>query len=423
MAYKDTLTNTLETIQGLNTQTLDLQQKAAKAFNALGIPTTKNEEWKFTNLNKVFGKDFSASNVILANKNTTLSDFEQYRVSLENGVVNKSSSEFISNNELEISDLSDKLKDAYFVKETFNKAFASDQESMIQLNTALLQGGVFVKVAKGKTIEKPIVIAQTLGADDTLVAAYSRIIVDIEENAEATVVLFSESIGSLATLSNQASEIHVAKNARLKLYILQNDHSEASQINNTKIIQENSSVIDVVTISLDGDLIRNNLNIILNDEHIESNFSSLYLIKGKTHVDNHTVADHKFPNCNSNELYKGIMDERARGVFNGKIFVRKDAQKTNAFQANNNILLSDDAIINTKPQLEIWADDVKCSHGCTVGQMDKEALFYLQTRGIGEQKAKALILESFALEVVEKITFEPIANYITGLISSRFGNE
>lgn len=161
------------------------------------------------------------------------------------------------------------------------------------------------------------------------------------------------------------------------------------------------------------------MNLILDGEHIEGNMNSLYLLDDKTHVDNHTIADHKFPNCNSNELYKGIVDDKSRGVFNGKIFVREDAQNTNAFQANNNVLLSDNAIINTKPQLEIWADDVSCSHGATVGQLDPEALFFLRSRGIGAQKAKALLTQAFANEVTEKISIEALKEHVLELIDNR----
>lgn len=422
MAYKDTLTSELNNSQNPLGKIASLQKSAIETFEKLGIPSTKHEEWKFTNLNKIFTKDFAQNTTATLNADPELANFEQYKVILENGVFDSSRSTSIDNSEFEITDLSKKLEDDTFCETVFNKAFGTDEDAMIHLNTALLKGGVYIKIKKGKTVDLPIVIEQLLAASDSNTAVYSRVIIELEENSEATIITSSLSRGKMATLSNCASEIHIAKNARLKFHTLQNDHEQASQINNIRVIQKEHSVLDAVTISLDGELIRNNLNVILDAEHIESNFSSIFLIKGKTHVDNHTVADHKYPNCNSNELYKGIMDERARGVFNGKIFVRKDAQKTNAFQANNNILLSDDAIINTKPQLEIWADDVKCSHGCTVGQLDKEALFYLKSRGIGDQKAKALMLESFAMAVVEKIKFEPFKEYVSSLISKRFGN-
>jgi len=422
MAYQDSLLNHLNSLNGAGSSLGTVQKEAVSQFEKEGIPTTKNEEWKFTNLAKIFKKEFTVSEASNLETNPSIDQFDQIPVVFENGFLNKEKSQFINDDTVEIADLKEKLQDAEFVKNKFNKAFANNSDSIIALNTALLQGGLYIHVKRSKTVEKPIVIQQLFGANSEALVAYSRIIVDIEDNAEATVILDSKTSEGASSLSNFVGEINVGADARFKYYQLQNDHKEASQLNNIKIIQSKNSVVDTCTISLNGELVRNNLTLELNDEHIESNFSGLYLLNGKTHVDNHTVADHKFPNCNSNELYKGILDEYARGVFNGKIFVREDAQKTNAFQSNNNILLSDNAIINTKPQLEIWADDVSCSHGCTVGQLDEKALFYLKSRGIGEQKGKALLLEAFVMEVVETISYEPLAEYVSGLISERFGN-
>jgi Fe-S cluster assembly protein SufD len=183
--------------------------------------------------------------------------------------------------------------------------------------------------------------------------------------------------------------------------------------------QLDKSVVNSFVFSFDGNVIRNNSIFSIEKEFCESNFYGLYLPTGKSLIDNHTVADHKVPNCVSNELYKGIMNEQAKGVFNGKIFVRPHAQKTNAFQSNRNILLTDTATINTKPQLEIWADDVKCSHGCTTGQLNKEALFYLQSRGIDVDDARTMLLAAFASEVVEKIADTELREEIKNIVSSR----
>jgi Fe-S cluster assembly protein SufD len=188
---------------------------------------------------------------------------------------------------------------------------------------------------------------------------------------------------------------------------------------NTLIRQANSSHVNTFTLTLNGQLVRNNFGIAIDGEHCESHFHGLYLLNNTTLADNHTVVDHKKPNSFSNEIYKGVMDGNSKGIFNGKIFVRPQAQKTNAFQSNRNILLTDTATINTKPQLEIWADDVKCSHGCTSGQLDEEALFYLQSRGIPKQKAKAMLLYAFAAEVFAPIKNEVLKNYIDHLVAER----
>ncbi|HEY0741827.1 MAG TPA: SufD family Fe-S cluster assembly protein, partial [Chryseosolibacter sp.] len=189
--------------------------------------------------------------------------------------------------------------------------------------------------------------------------------------------------------------------------------------NLTQIYQKNSSRVNTYTFTLNGKFYRNNLNLILDGEGIESHMYGLYLLNGDTLADNHTVVDHMKPNSFSNELYKGILDDSSKGVFNGKIYVRPQAQKTNAYQNNRNVLLTDSASINTKPQLEIWADDVKCSHGCTTGQIDEEALFYLQSRGINKDTARAMMLYAFAGDVVDHVPNEKMKEYIDALISDR----
>jgi Fe-S cluster assembly protein SufD len=219
--------------------------------------------------------------------------------------------------------------------------------------------------------------------------------------------------------TNLVNEIVVGENARLDFYSIQNDKGSRYQFSQTEIYQGNSSRVNTYSFHLQGRLLRNNLHLVIDGEGIESHMYGLYLLTGNTLADNHTVVDHKRPNSLTNELYKGIMDENSRGVFNGKIFVRPQAQKTNAFQANRNILLSDKATVNTKPQLEIWADDVKCSHGCTTGQLDEEALFYLRARGIDKDSARAMMLYAFAGEITDKIPHEGIRKYIDMVISER----
>ena len=221
------------------------------------------------------------------------------------------------------------------------------------------------------------------------------------------------------TLKNQVDEIILGENAQGSLYKIQDDCETSYAVGETKVYQPNNSRFSAITITLNGAVIRNNLNIDVDGEGCEANMYGLYLTKGKTHVDNQTEVDHIKPNSYSNELYKGIMDENSKGVFNGKIYVRREAQKTNAFQSNNNVLLSDTATVNTKPQLEIWADDVKCSHGCTIGQLDEEAVFYLRSRGIEEDSARAMILRAFAREVLEKIEYQGLKEYVENEITKR----
>jgi Fe-S cluster assembly protein SufD len=214
-------------------------------------------------------------------------------------------------------------------------------------------------------------------------------------------------------------EIIMEKDSLVDYYKIQNDASHCNLVSTTHFRQIGKSVMNAVTISLDGSLIRNNLNIAMDAEYTEAHLYGLYFLDGKTHVDNHTVVDNMKPHCLSNELYKGIMDGESTAVFNGKIFVQPDAQKINAFQSNKNILLSDTASVNTKPQLEIFADDVKCSHGCTVGQLDEEGLFYLRSRGITEKMAMSMLVHAYIIDILDKIKLEAIRNYIDQLISDR----
>ena len=287
------------------------------------------------------------------------------------------------------------------------------------LNNAFTESGVYIDVAKGVVVEEPIVIISVTDSTKGKVVASPRHVAFIGENAQASIADINISIGENETFCNAALEVKIAKHAILDLYTITNEPEHAVQVNNTYILQEDHSTLNAVTVDFNGKLIRNNLKIDLAGEYCESNLSGLYMPTGKSHIDNHTTVDHQTPNSNSNELYKGILDEKATGVFNGKIYVRQDAQKTNAFQSNKNILLTDDATINTKPQLEIWADDVKCSHGCTTGQLDNEQLFYLRARGIDFESARAMLLHAFAEEVIEKVKPELIREYLESILDQR----
>jgi len=219
--------------------------------------------------------------------------------------------------------------------------------------------------------------------------------------------------------SNVVSEIIVKENAKLHIDKIQFESDEHWQINSEYICQGQNSVFTINTITLNGGMIRNGLNVSVDGQNCVTNLNGLYYLQGNQHVDNHTKVDHKKPHCTSSELYKGILDGSATGVFNGKVFVREDAQKIEAFQQNNNVLLSDTASMNAKPELEIYADDVKCSHGSTTGQFDDEAIFYLRTRGIDEKNAKSLMIKAFAEDVLKNVTTDAIRSHIDDLLKTR----
>ncbi|MEQ8926252.1 MAG: Fe-S cluster assembly protein SufD, partial [Fulvivirga sp.] len=272
-------------------------------------------------------------------------------------------------------------------------------------------------------VDKPIAMYFINDSSESTVYSNSRNLVIAGKSSQANFIEFFLTEGKESSFSNIATEVMVDENAHIGYYRVQNNKESAYQVGTTQVYQSRSSVFSAYTFTLNGAIIRNNLNVIVDGEGCETNMYGLYLVNGKTHVDNHTSVDHIQPHCESNELYKGILEDSAKGVFNGKVFVRKEAQKTNAFQSNKNILLSDTAVVNTKPQLEIWADDVKCSHGCTTGQLDEDALFYLRARGLSKDSARALLLYAFAIEVLETVKLEPLKNFLENLISERLHKE
>ncbi len=409
-----------------------LSQKGLQLFNELGIPTVKHEEWKYTRISAVLNKDFSyadAATVISAK------DVEEFRLPghedanelvFVNGIYHAELSTIRSSvDELVIMPLSEAVKGEYksIVDSNLGHSAAYHKDGINGLNNAFAHQGLFISVKKNKSVEHPLYCYYINDARTVSVFSQPRTLIHVNANAEVKLVEEEVTLGSSDSFINKISEIVVEENAQVHIYKIQNEDSHSSCVKTTHVRQVGVSKVNSVTITLNGGVIRNNLNFILEAPGCESNMYGLYCVKGNTHVDNHTIVDNQMPNSLSNELYKGIIDENATAVFNGKIFVRKDAQKTNAYQSNKNVLLSDTATINTKPQLEIFADDVKCSHGCTVGRLDEEALFYLRARGIGEKAAKALLLHAFAGEILDKIELKPIRDYADRIISERLDFE
>lgn len=389
------------------------------AFDQLmnsGLPHAKHEEYKFTNLTKMLEKNIpfgssSPSSTSLQVNSFAIKDLDAYQLVFVNGVLNSDLSDDISVAGVSIKTLSE---DMYEVNSLFNKAVADSDDSFVAMNTAFANNGIAIEVADKVILEKPIML-QYVG-DET---DYSvRNLFKFGKFSEATIIEKFDSVGN-AKFSNIVNEVFVDAQANITYFKIENDRENSLHINNTFVSQQKDSTFTANTIALNGEMVRNNLNIKLEAEGCEAYMNGLYLLSGKTHVDNHTVVDHTKPNAYSNELYKGIMDDKSTGVFNGKIFVRQDAQKTNAFQSNKNILLTNDATVNTKPQLEIWADDVKCSHGCTTGQIDQDALFYLQARGIRKDKAMAILLHAFASDVLENLENKAIQDYVEAIITER----
>jgi Fe-S cluster assembly protein SufD len=306
-----------------------------------------------------------------------------------------------------VGSLADAIEQSPGLVETHLGRYAGFREqAFVALNTALFRDGAFIYVPRGKVVESPIHIVYLATQDERPIASHVRNLYVVDENAHATIVESYAGAGRYFT--NTVTEIVVGVNANLDHYKVQQESESAYHVATQQLEQAGPSVFTSHSISFGGALVRNDINGRLGGEHIESTINGLYVVNGRQHVDNHTAIDHAMPNCNSHELYKGIMDGSSTGVFNGKIFVRQDAQKTDAKQTNQNLLLSRDAVIDTKPQLEIFADDVRCTHGATVGQLDSDALFYLRSRGIGEAEARSMLVYAFARDVLDRIKIEPL---------------
>ncbi len=399
------------------------RKNAWEEFKSTGFPEGKNEEYKFTPIARVLGKYFKASellaNVIPAKFDATLqTSLNGYRLAFVNGRYAAEAST-LPDKKITILPLAEAIvSHSAILSKNFSDLSAS-KDPFALFNSTFWQDGLFVHIPKNIHLEKPLIIDHQHDARDQKIASHTRLLILIEENASLKIIENTHSQGEYPIFNTMQEYIQVEKNASFSYCKVQNDPGQLIQMCNTTIHQHSNSKIDTYTFSLNGLLIRNNLNIRIDGEGCESHFYGLYLTHGETLVDNHTVVDHRKPNSFSNELYKGLMDGNSKGVFNGKIFVRPQAQKTNAFQSNRNILLSDTATINTKPQLEIWADDVKCSHGCTTGQLDEEALFYLQSRGIPKPTAKAMLLYAFAGEVLDAVKEEKLRSYLDNIVSKR----
>ena len=406
----------------------DTRAQALKIFEEKGFPSKKDELWKYTSLDALIHKDYSlfpkseASIELKDVKKYFLYDTDTYKVIFIDGVYNP----FLSNTThdgLDVCLMSAALSKPKYrdiINSYFNKIAPFD-ESLTALNTSYAKEGAFIYIPKKTVAEKPIEIIHFSSGEQDSLWLQPRNLIVIDKNSQVQIIERHQSLKQHSVVTNSVTEIYVHEEAFVDYYKLQNDLTTASLIDNTYIQQEKNSHASVHTFSLGGKLIRNNLRYFHKGEHILSTLKGVTILEGKQHVDHSTMVHHSQPNCESHQDYKGIFSERSEGVFNGQILVDKIAQKTNAFQQNNNVLLDDKATVNSKPQLEIFADDVKCSHGCTIGQMDEEALFYMRSRGIPKKEAKALMTYAFANNVLESVQLPSLKKRINGQIARKLG--
>ena len=405
----------------------DVRTDAIKVFEAKGFPSKKDEAWKYTSLNSILKEDYSVfpkqENAIEYKdiKKYFTHDIDTYKIIFIDGKYASHLSQ-TTHDGIDVCLMSSALnkpKYQLIIENYFNKAATKD--SLSSLNTAFSNEGAYIHIPKNKIVEKPIQILHFSTGNEAATMLQPRNLVVVDENSHVQIIERHQSLTDNPVLTNSVTEIFANKRAIVDYYKIQNDNENASLIDNTFVKQKRESFASVHTFSFGGKLTRNNLNFYQEGERLDSTLKGITIIGDKQHVDHNTLVHHIEPNCESHQDYKGIFSDRATGVFNGKVLVNKDAQKTNAFQANNNILLSDKASINTKPQLEIFADDVKCSHGCTIGQLDESAMFYMRSRGIPEKEAKALLMFAFSNNVLSSVKIPELKQRITKIIANKLG--
>ncbi len=404
----------------------DVRSKAFSNFEQQGFPTKRDEEWKYTNLSSLLKSNyniFSKGEASLTYKDVKqyfINETDCYNLVFIDGKFNA----FLSNTThdgLDVCVMSAALSKAKYKKaiDTYFNKLAKENNSLSDLNTAFSSEGAYINIPKNTVVPKPIQILNFSTGSEQEILIQPRNLVIVGENAHVQIIERHQSLKGNNTLTNSVTEIFVNQRGIVDFYKMQNDAETASLIDGTFVSQQKDSVASVHTFSFGGKLTRNNLEFYQNGEHCVSHMNGISILDGKQHVDNHTLVQHKAPNCESHEMYKGIYDEKSTGVFNGKVIVEQAAQKINAYQQNNNIIVGDKASVNSKPQLEIFADDVKCSHGCTIGQLDESALFYMQQRGIPKKEAKALLMYAFSNDALKDVKIPELKTRINAIIAQK----
>jgi Fe-S cluster assembly protein SufD len=397
-----------------------LREAAMNRFIELGFPTPRDEEWRFTNIAPLTQVNFQPAVVSTPKQLTALKldrltygAWECYRLVFINGAFAPDLSNPPVGQIAPRSSVREALQeDAQALEPYLAKHADYEDHAFVALNTGFLNDGAFVNIPRNQIVDKPIhlVFVSVPGSEPSM--AHPRTLIVADVNSQATIVESYVSFGNDIAFTNAVTEIVLEENAGIDHYKIQRENPQTFHIATLQVQQNRSSRFSSHSITTGGNLARNEVNAVLDGEGCECTLNGLYMATGKQLIDNHTRIDHAKPRCTSHELYKGILDDQARGVFNGKIYVHQDAQKTDAKQTNKTLLLSEDAVINTKPQLEIFADDVKCTHGATIGQLAEEPIFYLQSRGISREDARSLLTFAFANDIIGRIKVEPIRAHL-----------
>ncbi len=392
------------------------RKEAEDRLSNMEFPTSKTEYWKYTRVNKLIRQEYILGEQELSSEIDLGVPTENCLVFI-NGYYSEELSWTKSEEGIDFMPLSKAKEGNQPLADRFDQ-LSKKEEIFSTINSAYHQDGVFFHAKKGKLAESVYYVINISAGEKAISNPRNMVIMD--EGSSAKMIFKNLSASEGYSFTNQLTEYFVGRNANLEVNKIESESDEAFLISNDECQQDESSQFKINTISLSGALLRNNLNIDLNGSHTETWMNGLSLLHGKQHVDHHTLIHHREPDCVSHELYKTIADDASTGVFNGKVYVHPIAQKTNAYQSNANMVLTDEAAVYSKPELEIYADDVKCSHGSTTGQLDEEALFYLRSRGIGQKKAIAVLLNAFLSDLVEHIGVEHLREEVQAVIDEKY---
>ena len=403
------------------------RQSAFDIFQESGFPNTRVEDWKYTDVKPIAKNTFSnitESNVASDNNEIDeilIKDLDCVNLVFINGAYSEKYSDIKNiSSKIVIKSMADALiNDESLLKKHLTKHINQELNSFTALNTAFIQDGAYINISANTNIDKPINITYISRDSNHPFATHPRNLIVMGENSNATVIENYVGSGKVNYFTNSVTETVLLQGAVLKHYKIQQEGSSAFHIASLNTSQSKDSRFESHLVSIGGALVRNNINASLNEEGAEIIMNGLYMTEDVQHVDNHTRVDHLKPHTQSHQNYRGVLNGKSRGVFNGKVVVHPQAQKIEAYQNNANLLLSDDAEIDTKPELEIYADDVKCTHGATVGQLDDDMLFYLRSRAVDEKTARSLLTYAFADEVISEINLKEIQNKLERLIIGR----
>jgi Fe-S cluster assembly protein SufD len=406
-----------------------IRKSALQRFAELGFPTTQLEDWKYTSVDRLASVPFQPAQdgptgvIIDALKGLPLCGLECSQLVFVNGHYQHALSslpEFSKG--VRAGNLAKVLANGDAALEQHLARYADfENHAFVALNTAFLNEGAFVEIPQGLMVEKPIVLLYISTASGQPTASHPRTLILAGRESQATLIEGYLGVDEELYFTNAVTEIVAGENAVLEYGKFQQESRAAFHVATVRVEQARSSNVSTYSFAFGGALTREDLSVVLAGEGAEAALHGLYMTAGQQHLDNHTTIDHVKPHATSRELYKGVLDGQSSGVFNGRVIVRQDAQKTDSKQSNKNLLLSEDAVINSKPQLEIFADDVKCTHGATVGQVDPEAIFYLRSRGIARDAARALLTFAFANEVIERVKYAPMRERLKDALRARLG--